>query len=68
MFGSVVGNITARDTVIRKGASVKGDLVCTRLALQDGAHFCGKVEMATRGQTAHEGHAERTTPALATVV
>jgi cytoskeletal protein CcmA (bactofilin family) len=48
VFGSVVGNITARDTTIRKGASVQGDLVCTRLALQDGARFSGKVDMATR--------------------
>jgi cytoskeletal protein CcmA (bactofilin family) len=55
VFGSVVGNITARDTTIRKGASVQGDLVCTRLAIQDGAHFCGKVNMAA-------------TPALAEVV
>ena len=44
VFGSVIGNITARDTTIRKGASVQGNLVCTRLAIQDGAHFCGKVE------------------------
>jgi cytoskeletal protein CcmA (bactofilin family) len=68
VFGSVVGNITARDTIIRKGASVQGDLVCARLAVQDGAHFCGKVDMATRGQTAHEGHTELATPALAEVV
>lgn len=46
VFGSVVGNITARDAIIRKGASVQGNLVCARLALQDGAHFCGKVDMA----------------------
>jgi cytoskeletal protein CcmA (bactofilin family) len=68
VFGSVVGNITARDTIIRVGASVQGDLVCTRLALQDGAHFSGKVKMATRGQTAHEGETEPATPALAAVV
>jgi cytoskeletal protein CcmA (bactofilin family) len=48
VFGSVVGNITARDTIIRKGASVQGDLVCAHLAIQDGAHFCGNVDMATR--------------------
>jgi len=48
VFGSVVGHITARDTIIRAGASVEGDLECDRLALQDGAHFCGKVAMGTR--------------------
>lgn len=69
VFGSVVGNITARDAIIRVGASVQGNLVCARLALQDGAHFCGKVKkMATRGQIAPEGHTEPETPALAAVV
>jgi cytoskeletal protein CcmA (bactofilin family) len=58
VFGSVVGDITARDTIIRKGASVQGDLVCARLAMQDGAILCGKVDMAT----------EPATPALAKVV
>lgn len=68
VFGSVVGNITARDTIIRKGASVQGDLVCARLAIQDGAHFCGRVDMATGGQAAIEGHSELATPDLAEVV
>src|SRR5262245_16469220 len=68
VFGSVVGNITARDAIIRKGASVQGDLVCGRLALQDGAHFCGKVDMATRGQTPHQGHTETAAAALAEAV
>lgn len=67
VFGSVVGNITARDTIIRVGASVQGDLVCARLALQDGAHFCGQVKMAT-GQTARKGQTAPETPALAAVV
>ena len=68
VFGSVVGDITARETIIRVGASVQGNLVCARLALQDGAHFCGKVKMTTRGQTAREGQPEPETPALAAVV
>ena len=42
VFGSVVGNITAHDATIRKGASVQGDLVCTRLAIQDGHISAGK--------------------------
>ena len=49
VFGSVVGGITARDKVdIRRGGSLEGDLVCTRLAIQEGAHFCGKVTMGAR--------------------
>jgi len=68
VFGSVVGDIAARDTIIRIGASVQGNLVCARLALQDGAHFCGQVRMVTRGQAAREGHPGPETPALAAVV
>jgi cytoskeletal protein CcmA (bactofilin family) len=49
VFGSVVGRITARDKVeIRRGGSLEGPLVSARIAIQDGAHFCGKVEMPAR--------------------
>src|SRR5260370_22532638 len=52
VFGLVVGGIRARDKVdIRRGGSLEGDLACARLAIQDGAHFCGKVEMLTRHPT-----------------
>ena len=68
VFGSVVGQIVAHDTTIRKGASVEGDLMCARLALQDGAHFCGKVEMETRAHVAQDGDTESETPALAEAV
>jgi cytoskeletal protein CcmA (bactofilin family) len=48
VFGLVVGGIRARDKVdIRRGGSLEGDLACARLAIQDGAHFCGKVDMGT---------------------
>jgi cytoskeletal protein CcmA (bactofilin family) len=68
VFGAVVGHITARDAIIRVGASVQGDVACTRLALQDGAHFCGTVKMAGRRQAAPEGRPELETPALAAVI
>jgi cytoskeletal protein CcmA (bactofilin family) len=43
IFGSVVGSISAGDKVeIRRGASVEGDLICVRVVIQEGAHFCGK--------------------------
>jgi cytoskeletal protein CcmA (bactofilin family) len=49
VFGSVVGSVTAFDkTEIRRGGSLQGDLICGRIAMQDGAHFCGKVEMGRR--------------------
>jgi len=68
VFGSVVGNITAHETTIRKGASVEGDLSCTRLAIQDGAHFCGKVDMAAREKVKRGQDAESETPVLAQAV
>jgi cytoskeletal protein CcmA (bactofilin family) len=47
VFGTVAGTVTARDRVhIRRGASVQGNVTCTRIALQDGAVFSGKVAMA----------------------
>jgi cytoskeletal protein CcmA (bactofilin family) len=67
VFGSVAGHIAARDTIIRKGASVEGDIECVRLALQDGAHFCGKVAMTSRAPVAQED-GESETPALARAV
>jgi len=49
VFGAVVGGITARDKVdIRRGGSLNGDLSCTRIAIQEGAHFCGRVDTGTR--------------------
>ena len=51
IFGSVTGNVTARDKVeIRRGGSLQGTLTSARIAIQDGAHFCGNVEMERRTQ------------------
>jgi cytoskeletal protein CcmA (bactofilin family) len=68
VFGSVVGHISAHDAIIRKGASVEGDLECVRLVLQEGAHFCGKVAMAGRVPLAKGGDIESDTPLLAEAV
>lgn len=68
VFGSVVGNVKAHDLIIRKGASVQGDLSCTRLGIQEGALFCGKVDMAPRAKAAVEETAESATPVLAEAV
>lgn len=49
VFGSVTGNITARDKAdIRKTASVEGALTCGRLSVQEGATIVGKVETKNR--------------------
>lgn len=49
IFGKVAGSVTGQDKVeIRLSASVEGDVACARLAIQEGAQFCGKVAMASR--------------------
>ena len=59
LFGSVVGAVTARDRVdIRRGASLEGELSCARIAIQEGAHFCGKVVMGPRRATANGADAQ----------
>src|SRR5688572_20582923 len=49
VFGKVSGSVTGQDKVeIRLGASVDADVSCAYLAIQEGAHFCGKVTMDPR--------------------
>ena len=49
VFGTVLGSIVAREKVdLRRGGSVEGQVVCGRLAVQDGANLSGKVE--TKGE------------------
>ena len=68
VFGSVSGGIAARDKVdIRRGGSLEGDLVCTRLAIQEGAHFCGKVTMGARRAKQNATAAENAASALVAV-
>ena len=44
--GEVTGNITASDKVdIRDNGSVDGDIVAPRVAIAEGAHFRGSVDM-----------------------
>jgi len=49
VFGQVVGNLTATEKVdIKEKGSVEGDIVAPRLAIADGSHFRGSVEMPRR--------------------
>lgn len=51
--GEVVGNITATEKVdIRDAGSVDGDLAAPRIAIADGAHFRGSIDMKREGGTA----------------
>lgn len=46
VLGKVSGNITATDKVnIRDNGSVEGDLVAPQVAIAEGAHFRGSVDM-----------------------
>ena len=45
VFGSVVGSLSADRVDVRQGGSLEGTVTCARLAVQDGAHFCTRVEM-----------------------
>ena len=51
VLGEVTGNVTASDKVdIRDNGSVDGDLVAPRVAIAEGAHFRGSVDMQRKGQ------------------
>jgi len=46
VLGEVTGNVNASDKVeIRDGGSVDGDIVSPRVAIAEGAHFRGSVDM-----------------------
>jgi cytoskeletal protein CcmA (bactofilin family) len=46
VLGEVTGNVTATDKVdIRDNGSVDGDIVSPRVAIAEGAHFRGAVDM-----------------------
>jgi cytoskeletal protein CcmA (bactofilin family) len=54
VLGEVAGNVTATDKVdIRDNGSVDGDIVAPRVAIAEGAHFRGSVDMQRKaGQPA----------------
>jgi len=54
--GELVGNINASDAVdIRDSGSVDGDIVSPRVAIADGAHFRGSIDMQRKGQPPARG-------------
>src|ERR671932_462240 len=53
VLGEVTGNVTASDKVdIRDNGSVDGDIVSPRVAIAEGAHFRGSVDMQRKGAPA----------------
>lgn len=50
VFGSVKGNLRARDRIeIKKDGSVVGDLTTARIMIEDGAYFKGSIEIDKAG-------------------
>ncbi len=66
--GEVIGNVTATEKVdIRDAGSVDGDLTAPRIAIADGAHFRGSIDMKPAGTAAKTAQpAQAATPASAT--
>ena len=53
VLGEVTGNVTASDKVdIRDNGSVDGDIVSPRVAIAEGAHFRGSVDMQRKAAQA----------------
>ena len=67
ILGEVTGNVTASEKVeIRDNGSVDGDITAPRVAIAEGAHFRGSIDMQRSGK-AGEGKAEpKAAPAAAT--
>jgi cytoskeletal protein CcmA (bactofilin family) len=52
ILGEVTGNVTASEKVdIRDNGSVDGDIISPRVAIAEGAHFRGTVDMQRKGAT-----------------
>ncbi len=65
VLGEVTGNVTASDKVdIRDNGSVDGDIVSPRVAIAEGAHFRGSVDMQ-RKAGAPQAQAAKPAPAAA---
>ena len=68
VLGEVMGNVTATDKVdIRDNGSVDGDIVSPRVAIAEGAHFRGSVDMQRKPESggAKPGVAPAVAPAAA---
>ena len=66
VLGEVTGNVTASDKVdIRENGSVDGDITAPRVAIAEGAHFRGSVDMQNKGAkpAAPQGPRPATPPA-----
>jgi cytoskeletal protein CcmA (bactofilin family) len=59
VLGEVTGNVTATEKVdIRDNGSVDGDIAAPRVAIAEGAHFRGSIDMQKTGAPKTEAKAE----------
>jgi cytoskeletal protein CcmA (bactofilin family) len=66
VLGEVTGNVTATDKVdIRDNGSVDGDIVSPRVAIAEGAHFRGSVDMQRKSGPAAQAPSKSAAPASA---
>jgi cytoskeletal protein CcmA (bactofilin family) len=64
VLGEVNGNITTTEKVdIRDGGSVDGDIVSPRVAIAEGAHFRGTVDMQRKGGAVTQPQASKSAQA-----
>ena len=60
ILGEVTGNVTATEKVdIRDNGSVDGDIAAPRVAIAEGAHFRGSIDMQRTGGKPGEGTADQ---------
>jgi len=63
VLGEVTGNVTASDKVdIRDAGSVDGDIISPRVAIAEGAHFRGSVDMQKKGAPAQPAKSAEVKP------
>ena len=66
VLGEVTGNVTASDKVdIRDNGSVDGDIISPRVAIAEGAHFRGSVDMQRKGGAVPQAQGKPATPQAA---
>jgi cytoskeletal protein CcmA (bactofilin family) len=68
VLGEVHGNVTASEKVdIRDNGSVDGDIVSPRMAIAEGAHFRGSVDMQRKTGAAAAAPVQQPTKPVAAV-
>jgi len=66
ILGEVTGNVTASEKVdLRDNGSVDGDIAAPRVAIAEGAHFRGSIDMQRTSKAPESKPAQPATPAAA---